>query len=84
MFSGWTLIRLYTIMVYLIMFLPVAVVVLLSFNANQFGSFPMEGLSFRWFVELYENDAIMRAFRTSLLLGSLTAAISTQMYMCMH
>lgn len=77
MFSGWTLIRLYTIMVYLIMFLPVAVVVLLSFNANQFGSFPMEGLSFRWFVELYENDAIMRAFRTSLLLGSLTAAIST-------
>lgn len=77
MFSGWTLIRLYTVMVYLIMFLPVAVVVLLSFNANQFGSFPMEGLSFRWFVELYENDAIMRAFRTSLILGSLTAAIST-------
>lgn len=77
MFSGWTLIRLYTIMVYLIMFLPVAVVVLLSFNANQFGSFPMEGLSFRWFIELYENDAIMRAFRTSLILGSLTAAIST-------
>jgi spermidine/putrescine transport system permease protein len=37
----------------------------------------MEGLSFRWFIELYENDAIMRAFRTSLMLGSLTAIIST-------
>jgi ABC-type spermidine/putrescine transport system permease subunit II len=31
------------------MFLPVAVVVLLSFNASQFGAFPMTGLSLRWF-----------------------------------
>lgn len=75
--KGWSLIRLYTIAVYLFMFLPVAVVVLLSFNSNQFGSFPMEGLSFRWFVKLWENEAIVRAFRVSLLLGSLTAAVST-------
>jgi hypothetical protein len=32
------------LLVYLFMFLPVAVVVLLSFNASQFGSFPMTGL----------------------------------------
>jgi spermidine/putrescine transport system permease protein len=74
---GWSLVRLYTIAVYLFMFLPVAVVVLLSFNSSQFGSFPMEGLSFRWFVELWNNDAIVRAFRISLLLGVLTAVIST-------
>jgi spermidine/putrescine transport system permease protein len=46
---GWRLIRIYTILVYMFMFLPIAVVVLLSFNANQFGSFPMTGLSTRWF-----------------------------------
>lgn len=74
---GWTLIRLYTIAIYVFMFLPVAVVVLLSFNSSQFGSFPMEGLSFRWFVRLWENDAIVRAFRVSILLGALTSAIST-------
>ncbi|WP_428687594.1 ABC transporter permease [Roseibium sp.] len=74
---GWKLIRGYTMLVYLFMFLPVAVVVLLSFNASQFGSFPMTGLSFRWFVELANNDAILRAFRTSIILGSLTAVIST-------
>ena len=75
--SGWSFIRLYTIGVYLFLFLPVGVVVLLSFNSSQFGSFPMEGLSVRWFVELWNNDAIVRAFRVSLLLGALTAAIST-------
>ena len=74
---GWRLIRTYTILVYLFMFLPIAVVVLLSFNANQFGSFPMTGLSTRWFEALWNNEAIMRAFRTSISLGLMTAVIST-------
>jgi spermidine/putrescine transport system permease protein len=77
MVSGWSLIRAFTVLVYLFMFLPVGVVVLLAFNANQFGSFPMEGFSFRWFVELWNNDAIVRAFKTSVLLGALTAVVST-------
>ena len=74
---GWAFIRGWAILVYLFMFLPVAVVVLLSFNANQFGSFPMTGFSFRWFVALWENEAVMRAFRVSFVLGALTAIIST-------
>ena len=74
---GWRLIRIYTVLVYLFMFLPIAVVVLLSFNANQFGSFPMTGLSTRWFEALWNNDAIMRAFQTSIVLGLMTAVIST-------
>ena len=75
--SGWALLRLHAILVYLFMFLPVGIVVLLSFNASQFGSFPMTGLSLRWFEALWNNEAIMRAFRTSFLLGTLTALIST-------
>ena len=74
---GWQLIRAWSILVYLFMFLPVAVVLLLSFNASQFGSFPMTGVSLRWFVELANNEAILRAFRTSVILGSLTALVST-------
>ena len=74
---GWRLIRAYTVLVYGFMFLPVAVVVLLSFNASQFGSFPMTGLSLRWFEALWSNDAIVRAFRTSITLGLLTAVVST-------
>jgi spermidine/putrescine transport system permease protein len=74
---GWQLIRAWAIAVYIFMFLPVAVVVLLSFNASQFGSFPMTGFSFRWFFELAHNEAILRAFRMSITLGCLTALIST-------
>ncbi|WP_425087216.1 ABC transporter permease [Stappia sp.] len=74
---GWHLLRGWTVLVYLFMFLPIMVVVLLSFNASQFGSFPMTGVSFRWFIELAENEAILRAFRTSIVLGLLTSVIST-------
>ncbi|MBD1545513.1 ABC transporter permease [Roseibium aggregatum] len=76
---GWLLIRGWALLVYIFMFLPVAVVVMLSFNASQFGSFPMTGFSFHWFVELANNDAILRAFETSILLGSLTALVSTML-----
>lgn len=75
--ASWNLLRFYTILVYLFMFTPIAVVMLLAFNTSQFGAFPMEGLSFRWFVALWENDAIVRAFQVSLVLGALTALISS-------
>jgi len=75
--ASWIAITLFTIVVYLLMFVPVVVVMMLSFNDSQFGGFPMEGLSLRWFVALWENEAVMRAFRVSLMLGALTALIST-------
>ena len=45
---AWSLIRLYTILVYVFMFAPIAVVMLLAFNSSQFGGFPIEGFSLRW------------------------------------
>lgn len=73
----WGLIRFYTILVYVFMFAPIAVVMVLAFNSSQFGGFPIEGFSLRWFYKLAENEAIIRALRTSLWLGLLTAMIST-------
>lgn len=74
---GWKLIRLSTIAVYLFMFLPIVAVVVLSFNPQQFGGFPMEGVSLRWYRELAENQAIRSALSTSLWLGVQTAIISS-------
>lgn len=74
---AWSWIRAYAVAVYLFMFAPVAVVLLLAFNSSQFSGFPIEGFSLRWFERLFENEAIMRAFETSFLLGLLTAALAT-------
>lgn len=74
---GSYLIAGFTLLVYVFIFAPIVVVMLLSFNSAQFGSFPMQGFSLRWFVSLYENDAVMRAFKTSIVLGVSTAAVAT-------
>jgi len=75
--SGWSLIRLFTLFVYITMFAPIVVVIILSFNPLEFASFPMEGFSFRWYVRLAQNQAIVTAFKTSLILGFITSVIST-------
>lgn len=75
--SGWSLIRYYTVLVYVFMFAPIVAVVILSFNPQQFGSFPMEGFSFQWYVKLAQNRTILSAFKNSLVLGSLTAVSVT-------
>lgn len=75
--SGWSLIRFYTFLVYVSMFAPIVVVVVLSFNAAEFASFPMEGVSLRWFIRLAQNQTIISAFKTSLILGFFTCMIST-------
>ena len=76
-FSGWSLIRAYTFLVYLWMFTPIVAVVLLSFNPQQFGSFPMEGFSFKWYVKLAHNTTILAAFKNSIILGALTSVFAT-------
>lgn len=76
-FSGWSLIRLYTILVYIFMFAPIVAVIILSFNPEQFGSFPMKGFSFRWYVKLAHNTSILSAFKNSIILGGLTALLVT-------
>ncbi|MFO7749173.1 MAG: ABC transporter permease [Desulfobacteraceae bacterium] len=76
-FSGWSMIKLYTLLVYVWMFTPIVAVVILSFNPQQFGSFPMEGFSFKWYIKLAQNETILTAFKNSIVLGSLTALIAT-------
>jgi spermidine/putrescine transport system permease protein len=73
----WSVLKFYTLLVYGFMFAPIAVVLLLAFNSSQFGGFPIEGFSLRWFYELAENEAIIRALRTSVMLGLATAVIAT-------
>ena len=75
--TGWGTIRVVTLLTYVFLFGPVVVVVLLSFNPLEFGSFPLKGLTLRWYVELVHDRQIAEAVRTSLLLGSATALIST-------
>lgn len=67
----------FSVLIYLFKLLPVGVVVVLAFNPQEFGAFPMTGFTTRWFSGLMDNPAIGTAIRNSLVLGGLSAVIST-------
>ena len=52
--------------VYAFVFAPIAFLVLFSFNANPSGSFPITGLTTRWYDEMLDDFELQDAFWTSL------------------
>ena len=74
---AWRLTGLMTVLVYVFMFAPIIATVVLFFNASMFGGFPMTGFSLRWYSKLMENEAVIRAFKTSLWVALITAVVCT-------
>lgn len=60
----------------ILLYLPIAILFLFSINANTSLSFPLQGFTLNWYQKLFENEAVLKAARNSLLVavGSSTAA----------
>ncbi|WP_080919343.1 ABC transporter permease [Manganibacter manganicus] len=74
---AWRFTGFMTVCVYIFMFAPIVATVILSFNDSMFGGFPMTGVSLRWYAKLMTNEPVLAAFKTSLWIALVTAAVST-------
>ncbi|MEP9396754.1 ABC transporter permease [Mesorhizobium sp. KR2-14] len=74
---AWRLTGAITLLVYIFMFAPIAATVILSFNSSMFGGFPLTGFSLHWYEKLLSNEQVLTAFRTSLWIALVTAAVTT-------
>jgi spermidine/putrescine transport system permease protein len=52
--------------VFVFMFLPIVLLVLFSFNANRFGTFPFTGFTLQWYADVFANSQIQEALLTTL------------------
>lgn len=57
--------------------LPIFAIVPLSFNSGSFLSYPLAGVSLRWYEELIGSSGWVSAFRNSLLVATATTALAT-------
>jgi spermidine/putrescine transport system permease protein len=64
-----------TLILFLFMYFPIAVLGLYSFNASRYSSV-WEGFSLKWYQQLLADDRIHAALGTSLLVATLAVAIS--------
>jgi len=68
--------RTYLTLVYLLLYIPIAVLVVFSFNDSRTG-YSWGGLSLRWYESLFNNHAMMKALSNSLFLALTAATVST-------
>ncbi len=67
---------LYYVAIVALLYLPLAVLFLFSFNAGTSLSFPLQGLTLQWYERLFDSPEVLRSARNSLIVaaGSSTAA----------
>jgi spermidine/putrescine transport system permease protein len=61
---------------YVFLYAPILILVIFSFNSSRFVS-AWEGFSFRWYRELFQNEAMGAALRNSLFVALSSTLIST-------
>jgi putative spermidine/putrescine transport system permease protein len=69
--------RIICALVLLFLLLPILAIVPLSFNASTFLTYPMPGLSMRWYQEVFAGDRWLLPMRNSLLVALATTALAT-------
>jgi spermidine/putrescine transport system permease protein len=73
--SRWGL-GLYGLLIYVFLFGPIALLVLFSFNANRYGTFPISGWTLKWYRSAISNYQIHDALRTTLEVAAEVTAVS--------
>jgi ABC-type spermidine/putrescine transport system permease subunit II len=70
------------VLVYALVYLPVALVVFSSFNAETIATFPIEAYSFKWFEELFANTRTLASLWVSIELGIASSIVATVLGFC--
>ncbi|MES2675365.1 MAG: spermidine/putrescine ABC transporter permease PotC [Pseudomonadota bacterium] len=66
----------YLISILLLLYLPIAVLVINSFNESKYG-IHWAGFTWKWYVKLFANESLMQAAGHSLLIAVTSASIAT-------
>ncbi|MDQ2700397.1 MAG: ABC transporter permease, partial [Actinomycetota bacterium] len=70
------ILRLFTALVYLFLFVPILVVVVFSFNSQK-SLQVMDGLSFRWYEEFWNDPALRDSLFISIEIALITMVVAT-------
>lgn len=71
-FSGF-----YLFLIFLFLYLPIFVLIVLSFNESRKGGSNFTGFSVKWYKELFKNELIMSSLWVTLKVAAISTVIST-------
>jgi spermidine/putrescine transport system permease protein len=71
------LLSVYAVAVYVFLFAPIVLLVLFSFNANRYGTFPITGWTFTWYRQAFSDYQVHDAVSTTIRVALQVTVIST-------
>ena len=69
--------QVYAIIFIIVLYVPVLFIPLFSFNDSIYVRFPLEGFTLKWYVELFQRDAVWNSLMNSVRVGVAVSVIST-------
>lgn len=69
--------RAFCALIFAFLIVPVIAIIPLSFNSEPYFTYPMPGVSLRWYTEVLNSDDWRRALRNSLIVGFFSMSIAT-------
>jgi len=73
--------RWYASLIYFILYLPIAIIVIYSFNAGRY-AMDWQGFSVQWYFKAFANPLAMNSLKISLTVGLWTAFLATVLTGC--
>jgi ABC-type spermidine/putrescine transport system permease subunit II len=64
-------------LIYIFLFSPIVLLILLSFNKNRYGTFPITGWTTEWFTSIANSPDLQSAIKTSLRVAAEVTLVST-------
>jgi ABC-type spermidine/putrescine transport system permease subunit II len=64
-------------LIYIFLFSPIVLLILLSFNKNRYGTFPITGWTFHWYSSIANSPDLQSAIKTSIRVALEVTLIST-------
>ncbi len=68
--------KIYVALIFVFLYAPIVTLIVLSFNASKSRA-KWGGFTFKWYIELFQNESIMQALSNTILLAVLSAVIAT-------
>jgi len=70
---GWG----YYLLITLLLYIPIALLVVFSFNDSTLLTFPLKGFTLKWYQQLWDDTELLRALYNSLVVGILSSLVAT-------
>lgn len=74
--TGKKIFSLYTILIYVILYMPIVILIIFSFNNSRINAV-WEGFTFKWYIGLMNDSDVLEAFGNTIMVAVISTLIST-------